>query len=146
MERLTHKNEFGIDINKNKDCPTRSICWNCDNRVKDCEYFNDAIEKLAKYEDLEEQGLLLKLPCPIGTEVYKVREVCYCDFNYDDEVCTRYCKYKCEEGLYCEHQIVKYEISKVLFTIDMCDEFNKTIFLTKEEVTEEIIKRTKKNK
>ena len=102
MERLTHKDKLGININK--------------------------------------------LPCPIGTEVYKVREVCYCDFNYDDEVCTRYCKYKCEEGLYCEHQITKYEISKVLFTIDMCDEFNKTIFLTKEEVAEEIVKRKKKNK
>lgn len=88
---------------------------------------------LAEYEDLEEQGLLLKLPCPLGTEVYKVREVYYCDFNYDDEVCTRYCKYKCEEGLYCEHQIIKYGISKVLFTINMYNEFNKTIFLTKEE-------------
>ena len=48
MERLTHKNELGIDINKIKDCPTHSICWDCDYRVKDCEYFNDAIEKLAK--------------------------------------------------------------------------------------------------
>ena len=146
MERLTHKDKLGIDINKNKDCPTHSVCYNCDCRVKDCEYFNDAIKKLAKYEDLEEQGLLLKLPCPLETEVYKIQEVHYCNFNYDNEVCTRYCKYKCEEGLYCEHQIVKYEISKVLFTIDMCDEFNKTIFLTKEEVAKEIIKRKKKNK
>ena len=30
----------------------------------------DAIEKLADYEDLEEQGLLLRLPCKVGDRVY----------------------------------------------------------------------------
>lgn len=29
-----------------------------------------AIDKLAHYEDLEEQGLLLKLPCKVGDECY----------------------------------------------------------------------------
>ena len=29
-----------------------------------------AFDKLAEYEDLEEQGLLLKLPCKVGTKVY----------------------------------------------------------------------------
>ena len=27
------------------------------------------LKKLAAYEDLEEQGLLVRLPCPIGTTV-----------------------------------------------------------------------------
>ncbi len=31
---------------------------------------NAAIKKLSDYEDLEEQGLLLKLPCKVGTKVY----------------------------------------------------------------------------
>ena len=30
----------------------------------------DCIKKLAEYEDLEEQGLLIKLPCKIGDIVY----------------------------------------------------------------------------
>ncbi len=32
----------------------------------------NAIDKLAEYEDLEEQGLLLKLPCKVGDMVYHV--------------------------------------------------------------------------
>lgn len=31
-----------------------------------------ALEKLAKYEDLEEQGKLLKLPCVVGDTVYRI--------------------------------------------------------------------------
>ena len=30
------------------------------------------IERLAEYEDLEEQGLLLRLPCKVGDTVYHV--------------------------------------------------------------------------
>lgn len=36
------------------------------------EYLYPAIEKLATYEDLEEQGLLVRLPCPIGTTVWNI--------------------------------------------------------------------------
>ena len=34
------------------------------------EYLYPAIEKLAAYEDLEEQGLLVRLPCKVGDTVY----------------------------------------------------------------------------
>lgn len=30
------------------------------------------LDKLATYEDLEEQGLLVRLPCPIGTTVWDI--------------------------------------------------------------------------
>ena len=33
---------------------------------------NNALEKLAEYEDLEEQGLLIKLPCKVGDTVYQI--------------------------------------------------------------------------
>ena len=32
----------------------------------------DILEKLAEYEDLEEQGLLLRLPCKVGDTIYEV--------------------------------------------------------------------------
>lgn len=35
-------------------------------------YKNLLIEKLGKYEDLEEQGRLIKLPCKVGDTVYHV--------------------------------------------------------------------------
>lgn len=31
-----------------------------------------AVDKLAQYEELEEQGLLLKLPCKVGDIVYRI--------------------------------------------------------------------------
>ncbi len=33
-------------------------------------YIGDVANKLAEYEDLEEQGLLLKLPCKVGDTIY----------------------------------------------------------------------------
>lgn len=35
-----------------------------------------AVEKLAEYEDLEEQNRLLKLPCEIGQRVYMIYQFC----------------------------------------------------------------------
>ena len=41
-------------------------------KVLSGEYLYTAIEKLATYEDLEEQGLLVRLPCKVGDMVYRV--------------------------------------------------------------------------
>ena len=43
-------------------------------KVEDCEndYFISVQEKLREYEDLEEQGLLLRLPCKEGDTVYAI--------------------------------------------------------------------------
>ena len=72
MERLTYRTELGASIDKNEDCPTCSICWNCDIPPRECQYISDALEKLAKYEDLEEQDRLVKLPCK---DVYFVIDI-----------------------------------------------------------------------
>lgn len=39
-------------------------------KVLSGEYLYPAIEKLAEYEDLEEQGLLVRLPCKVGDIIY----------------------------------------------------------------------------
>jgi DNA modification methylase len=39
----------------------------------------DCLNKLAEYEDLEEQGLLLRLPCKLGDTVY---DLVFCDDEY----------------------------------------------------------------
>lgn len=36
--------------------------------------YSDIIEKLAEYEDTEEKGLLVKLPCRIGEALYDIFE------------------------------------------------------------------------
>nr|DAH33834.1 MAG TPA: Manganese responsive transcriptional regulator member uptake regulator, fur, mur [Caudoviricetes sp.] len=58
MERLTKRMENAPDGESN--------VW-----VKNHDYIK-ASEKLAEYEDLEEQGLLVRLPCKIGDTVYRV--------------------------------------------------------------------------
>lgn len=70
MERLTYRTELGVSIDKNEDCPTCSACWNCNIPPRKCGYISDALKKLADYEDLEEQGRLVKLPCKVGDTVY----------------------------------------------------------------------------
>lgn len=70
MERLTYREELGVSMDKNEDCPSCSICWNCNIPPRKCKYISDALKKLADYEDLEQQGRLIKLPCKVGDIVW----------------------------------------------------------------------------
>ena len=54
MERLTYRTTKGEAIRNSS--------------VAD---IGDILEKLAEYEDLEEQGLLLRFPCKIGSTLYQ---------------------------------------------------------------------------
>lgn len=49
------------------DCIEQEIC--CNNT---CNAIGRMIDKLAEYENLEEQGLLLRLPYSVGTPIYFV--------------------------------------------------------------------------
>lgn len=64
MERLTKRNGDNVAY------------WNGANRKSFSDnqgnIYGEAITKLAEYEDAEEQGLLLRLPVPIGTEVHVI--------------------------------------------------------------------------
>lgn len=59
------------------------------------DYASKVLTKLAAYEDAEEQGLLLRLPCKVGTIIYKIENntdaCCKCnDFKIshcDDDLC-----------------------------------------------------------
>lgn len=71
-ERLTVRSERGTAILKETDMKDR------------CEYCYEATQKLAHYEDLEEQGRLIELPCKIGDTVYVVE-----DWGYRKEIKER---------------------------------------------------------
>ena len=94
------------------------------------EYLYPAIEKLAEYEDLEEQNLLLKLPIPLNTTVYTIytKQWCY----YDDD-CMEDIEYKCMNGEFCEKQKVRHYLYTEKFSVPMINFINKTVFLTREE-------------
>ena len=55
LTRLTHKRESGM----------KSGYWTPNRK-------EELVEKLAEYEDLEEQGKLLKLPCAVRDRIYRI--------------------------------------------------------------------------
>jgi len=65
MERLTNR-----DYGENSCAVYTSYCDACHNSDCHCGLVEDMIEKLADYEDLEEQGRLVILPCKVGDTVY----------------------------------------------------------------------------
>lgn len=84
----------------------------CSDR-EECPTINELIDKLAEYEDLEEQGRLLKLPCKIGGTVYVI-------MNQRDNF---------SDALY---KIV----TAAFFRYGMIKDVGKTVFLTREEAEE----------
>ena len=82
----------------------------------------DLRERLKKYEDLEEQGKLLKLPCSVGDTVYRF-------YTVDDET-----------KIYEHHITTLTNIVNIMET----GEIGKTVFLTKEEA-EQALKEGEKN-
>ena len=70
MDRLTKKNDSGGYYYPKcfEKCNGLGASSKCDN----CEITTSVCEKLGKYEDLEQQGLLLRLPCKIGDTIYEV--------------------------------------------------------------------------
>ena len=66
MERLTNSVDYcqlHCDFGKSNECffQDKSKC-----------YEKNIYEKLREYENLEEQGLLLRLPCKVGDTIYEV--------------------------------------------------------------------------
>ena len=130
MERLTKRYIDEDDGRKSigifNGCIVPEICFEGERGYR-------VFEKLAEYEDLEEQGLLVRLPCKVGTEVFAILS--------RDSHCT-----KC--------QIKKIEIRPTIFG-KICyfaepvaqrgccfryfdTEFGKVIFLTREEAEKKL--------
>ena len=94
---------------------------------------NEAYYKLQHYEDLEEQGRLIKLPCKVGDTVWS--------FVYETIICGEVIAIKYEisvenYGNYIEEKITidfRNIDGEFEATIDFQD-FEKKVFLTKEEV------------
>lgn len=80
----------------------------CVNNVENCPTITEIYEKLAEYEDLEEQGLLLRLPCHCRDckhvdYVGCAGTTCYCKkngaFMQEDDFCKYAEKDEAEEKL-----------------------------------------------
>ena len=123
MERLTTRNIAGVAVYKNPfECEQ---CGDTIWRLPD--YGNGSpTEKLADYEDAEEQGLLLRLPCSIGTTVYNT--------TWWDDVQE---KVKVD-GKTFYRTVHKHKVSKSTFSLLDIYDFGKTVFLTKVEAEQKL--------
>lgn len=113
-------------------------------KVLSGEYLYPATEKLATYEDLEEQGLLVRLPCKVGDTVWVVTSPINV-FDYDK--CDGDAEYEVYESFLSS---VSYYASGEQFRIYAkvtnsfiaayfreCD-FGKSIFFTREEAEKKL--------
>lgn len=70
MERLTKITEIGNAYFPK--CFEEPCCGMGKCIDNNCNLVNEVCKKLAEYETLEEQGLLVRLPCKVGDTVYRV--------------------------------------------------------------------------
>ena len=126
MERLTEKQSSGFDLKSmngewcNKYCEQQRV-----QTCNECGIYQ-AIQKLAEYEDLEEQGLLLRLPCPIGTIVYNT--------TWWDDITEKVDV----DGKTFYRTVHKHKVSKSTFSLVDIYDFGKTVFLTKAEAKQKL--------
>ena len=102
------------------------------------EYLYPAIEKLATYEDLEEQGLLVRLPANKNAEIYLISSrwtVCSeCGSRFDEYDCIG-CEYECDSKK--EYYVCPTYLSSINVST-YANQFGKTVFLTREEAEKKL--------
>ena len=113
MERLT---------NSEKEIPAL---------VNNAEYWLQVYFKLKDIEDLEEQGLLLRLPCAENTTVYVIEDDCTELSDY----CRR--KGNCKDCP-CRDLHIEPEMFSLSGIVLRLKDFGKTVFLTQSEAEQKL--------
>ena len=119
MERLTERNGKYVEYSDE----------NYNDSVDNYTMLDKCLQKLADYEDAEEQGLLFRLPCKVGDTVWEVEEIpphiiteCKVDKFATDEAGVMYINYHSDN----------FGAKRYL------DAFGDTLFLTKEEAEQKL--------
>jgi hypothetical protein len=96
------------------------------------------LTKLAVYEDLEEQGLLVRLPANKNAEIYLISSrwtICSkCGSRFDEYSCSG-CEYECDSKK--EYYVRPTCLSSINVSF-YANQFGKTVFLTREEAKKKL--------
>lgn len=142
MERLTECVDSGISVKENYGESSLKTIYQCYgekpfSNYSNCDEGYCAMEKLAEYEDLEEQGKLLKLPCKVGDEVFipidfqnKIHQGIVINIEYS----------KIRKGFVARIRTVDDDVCYEKF-----EDFGKTVFLTHEEAENFLAKMIEKD-
>lgn len=108
--------------------------------------FERILDKLGKYEDLEEQGRLVKLPCKVGDTLYKIIVDKYTKCSLHDKEFSlncEYCEEKCDsKAIYVIKDFTVFDINEIIFYMKS---IGKTVFLTKSEAEKKLKEMENKN-
>ena len=141
MERLTERYKDSIAntvlIKECGDKLCKDICDDIECDCSKCE-LEKALEKLADYEDLEEQGLLVRLPDDLNRVLYQI--------NYRWTKCTKYgerrnkceiysCERECDSRE--EYYIVEVDLRYIRIG-NYYDRLGKFLFFTREEAEKKL--------
>lgn len=124
MERLTERYKDSIaNIVLIRECGDKLCKDICDDIECDCSKceLEKALEKLADYEDLEEQGLLVRLPCKVGDLVFIID---------GENICRRKVK-----SIKILSTAIEISTSDIIFHKES---FGETVFLTREEAVNKL--------
>lgn len=119
MGRLTVRNFENEACCTHGGCDAYEDCYECPG-------FQDILAKLAHYEDLEESGRLVILPCEVGDYIYDISE--FTDGNEHPEmivVRAYYIELSLDADGEINYCIAGYDYKK--------EDFGKTVFRTIEE-------------
>lgn len=121
MERLTKREDDSITYNEKREFECGEYCDSCSQGAGNCKTVENMIKKLATYEDLEEHGLLVRLPCPIGTTVWDI-----CGMDIRENVLSGIeCGKDGKQFLWANHD-------------EWLGELNDLVFLTREEAVNKL--------
>lgn len=87
MERLTKRYKDHVAV----------VCDNCKEKDSHCDAFSCRAvirDRLAEYEDAEEQGLLVWLPCKVGDAIYRIIDDCTLPGDCGTKRMCKGCEYR----------------------------------------------------
>ena len=140
MERLTKREINGITYNNSPGFTCSCYCDNCSKGTGDCDRLKAMVNRLAKFEDLEEQGLLVRLPCKVNDKLYH-----FYDMDFEDNFADVTPDEFISEVIAAEFIIDRHEITikcitgwNTQYEYLPVVEIGKTVFLTREEAEKKL--------
>lgn len=130
MERLTQLNEQGTAYYY-PFCFEKCNGMGASEKCNKCELVTNACDKLGAYEDAEEQGLLLRLPCKVGDIIYEPT---------NRDTINEYRVTGIKKGmfsLWIEWELEEGFIYQSIYGVEVGD-IGKTVFLTRQEAEKEL--------
>lgn len=134
MERLTFNDLNKVAYDPWELCGMDKHCTKCCHEDGGCAkgcHILKMYRKLAEYEDSEEQGTLIRLPCVVGDTIYKLWYTeCHLGETYPDSYSCSGCEDECDM----KREISEFVVPSVQWIVHNIDNLNKTVyFLTREQ-------------